>query len=59
MAEYQQRPGKAAALKLPPPPGFAQSRILMAPLRRFDADEELEDGLAGVRGSGEGLIDQP
>lgn len=55
---YQALTRQGSSAELPPPPDLPIADIV-GPLRPPDADEELEDGLAGDEGSGEGLIDQP
>lgn len=55
---YQALTRQGSSAELPPPPDLPIADIV-GPLRPLDADEELEDGLAGNEGPGEGLIDQP
>lgn len=55
---YQALTRQGSSTELPPPPDLPIADIT-GPLRPLDADEELEDGLAGNEGAGEGFIDQP
>ncbi|WP_306259715.1 hypothetical protein [Pararhizobium sp. IMCC21322] len=58
LQNYQALTRQGSSAELPPPPDLPIADI-NGPLRPADADEELEDGLAGNEGPGEGLIDQP